>query len=107
VALPPELAGLPWRALSGAPPGIGLYGSGVTLLAVAPVPRRLAHALRDALVASPGAVVDALGTRIAAGPVGLMLVEPPRRGAYVLTGTVTPDALAAAATQLPELAGPG
>jgi hypothetical protein len=34
-----------------------------------------------------------------------MLVEPPGRGPYVLTGTVTPDALAAAAGELPELGG--
>jgi hypothetical protein len=37
------------------------------------------------------------------GPLGLMLVEPPGRGPYVLTGTVTPDALADAARQLPGL----
>ena len=56
--------------LDGVPPGIGLYGSGVTLLAVAPVPRRLARALHNALSASPDAVVDDLGTRVAAGPLG-------------------------------------
>jgi len=104
VALPPELAGLPRRALDGAPPGIGLYGSGVTLLAVAPVPEGLADALDDTLAQSPDAVVDDAGARIAAGPVGLLLVEPPGRGPYVLTGTVTLDALVAAAGQLPELA---
>ena len=86
------------------PPGIGLYGSGVTLLAVAPVPPGLADGLRNALSRSPDAVVDELGTRVAAGPVALMIVEPPGRGPYVLTGTVTLDALAAAATQLPDLA---
>ncbi len=104
VDLPAELAGLPRRSLAGAPPGIGLYGSGVTLLAVAPVPGRLADGLRDAVAADPDAVVDAAGTRIAAGPVGLMLVDLPGRGPYVLTGTVTLDALGAAATELP---GPG
>jgi outer membrane lipoprotein-sorting protein len=107
VALPAELAGLPRRSLAGAPPGIGLYGSGVTLLAVAPVPERLAAALDDTLAQSPDAVVDAAGARIAAGPVGLMLVQPPGRGPYVLTGTVTLDALVAAAARLPELAGAG
>jgi outer membrane lipoprotein-sorting protein len=105
VALPAELAGLPRRELTGVPPGIGLYGSGVTLLAVAPVPPRLAGGLRQALGSSPAAVVDDLGTRVAAGPVGLMLVEPPDDGPYVLTGTVTLDALAAAAAELPDLAG--
>jgi outer membrane lipoprotein-sorting protein len=105
VGLPAELAGLPRRQLEGAPPGIGLYGSGVTLLAVAPVPRGLANGLRHGLARSPDAVVDEMGTRVAAGPVALMVVDPPGRGPYVLTGTVTLDALTAAASQLPELAG--
>ena len=81
------------------PPGIGLYGRGVTLLAVAPVPGRLAQGLRDALDQSPDAVRDDAGARLAIGPVAIMLVEP-GQGTYVLTGTVTPDALATAAGQL-------
>jgi hypothetical protein len=105
VAFPAELAGLARRDVVGAPAGIALYGRGVTLLAVAPVPERLANGLRRALGSSPDAVVDALGTRVTAGPVALMVVEPPGRGPYVLTGTVTVDALAAAAAQLPDLVG--
>ncbi|UOY02947.1 LolA family protein [Blastococcus sp. PRF04-17] len=104
VALPAQLAGLDRRQLAGVPPGIGLYGRGVTLLAVAPVPFRLANGLRATLARSPEAVTDELGTRIAAGPVSLMVVQPSGEGPYVLTGTVTPDALAAAAAELPELA---
>lgn len=103
VPLPAELAGLPRRQLDGVPPAIGLYGRGITLLAVAPVPPRLAQGLREALVQSPEAIRDDAGTRLAAGPVGLMLVEPPGRGPYLLTGTVTLDALAAAATELPDM----
>jgi outer membrane lipoprotein-sorting protein len=103
VPLPGELAGLPRRALEGAPPGIGLYGRGVTLLAVAPIPFRLASELQRTLRGSPGVVDDELGLRVAVGPLGLMLVEPAGRGPYVLTGTVTPDALATAAQQLPGL----
>jgi hypothetical protein len=101
VLLPDELAGLPRRRLAGVPPAIGLYGRGVTLLAVAPVPPGLANGLRNALAQSPDAVRDDAGTRLAAGPVELMLVEPLGHGAYVLTGTVTLDALATAAGQLP------
>jgi hypothetical protein len=101
VPLPAELAGLPRRQLDGVPPGIGLYGRGVTLLAVAPVPGRLAGGIRNALAQSTDAVRDAAGTRLAAGPVGVMLVERPGEGPYVLTGTVTLDALATAAGQLP------
>ena len=59
--------------------------------------------LRDALSASPDAVTDDLGTRVAAGLVAVMIVEPPGRGPYVLTGTVTLDAIAQAARQLPDL----
>ncbi len=98
--LPDTLAGLPRRALAGAPAAVGIYGSGVTLLAVAPAPDRLASGLRATLAAAPGAVVDERGTRVAAGPLGLTLVEPPGCGAYVLTGTVTLDALADAAAAL-------
>ena len=104
VTFPAELAGLPRRELAGAPAGIGLYGRGVTLLVVAPLPPGLAGGLRNALAGSPDAVRDEAGTRLAAGPVGLMLVEPLGRGPYVLTGSVTLDALVTAAGLLPELA---
>jgi len=73
----------------------------VTLLAVAPVPAGLAGGLRNVLAQAPDAVRDDVGTRLAAGPVALMLVETLGRGPYVLTGTVTLDALAEAAAQLP------
>ncbi|MGK5171356.1 transcriptional regulator [Geodermatophilus sp. CPCC 205761] len=101
VPLPGELAGLPRRPLEGVPPAVGVYGRGVTLLAVAPVSPRLAGGLRRALRGSPDAVVDELGARLSAGPLGLMVVDRPRGGAYVLTGTVTLDALAEAAAALP------
>ena len=101
VRLPGELAGLPRRGFEGVPDAVGVYGRGVTLLAVAPVPDRLAGGLREALTASPDAVRDELGTRVAAGPLGLMLVDPGDGPAYVLTGTVSLDALADAARRLP------
>jgi outer membrane lipoprotein-sorting protein len=100
--LPATLAGLSRRGITGAPEGVGLYGSGVTLLAVAPVPFRLAAGLRGTLSVAPGAVSDQQGIRVSVGPLGLMLVDPPFGGPYVLTGTVTLDALASAAAQLPE-----
>ena len=103
VTFPAELAGLPRRTLEGVPEGIGVYGRGVTLLAVAPLPARLASGLRGTLARAPGAVEDQAGIRVAAGPVGLMVVDVPGRGPYVLTGTVTVDALATAATEIPAL----
>lgn len=103
VRFPDTVVGLPRRTLADVPPGIGLYGRGVTLLVVAPVPRRLAEGLRRTLAQSPAAVTDATSTRIAAGPVGLMLVDPQDAEPFLLTGTVSLDALVEAAAQLPVL----
>jgi outer membrane lipoprotein-sorting protein len=97
--LPAALAGLDRRSIDGAPRSVGVYGRGITLLAVSPLPGRVAGPLLDALVVAPGAVVDDLGVRIAAGPLGLMLVDGPD-GPVLLAGTVSLDALAAAATEL-------
>jgi hypothetical protein len=99
VALPAELAGLARRSIDGAPPGVGVYGRGITLLAVSALPRRVAGPLLETLRAAPDVVVDDLGVRIAAGPLGLMLVRGPD-GPVLLVGTVSLDALAAAATEL-------
>ncbi|MCW2535671.1 MAG: Sigma regulatory protein MucB/RseB [Modestobacter sp.] len=102
VRLPDSLAGLDGRTLDGTPGAVGVYGRGVTLLAVSVLPGRAASALRDTLLVAPGAVVDDVGVRIAAGPLGLMLVDGgERRGSWLLAGTVDLDALAAAAAQLP------
>ena len=103
VDLPDSLVGLTRRSIEGAPGAIVLYGRGVTLLAVVPVPPRLAGSLRQAAASTPSAVDDALGVRLAAGPVGIMVVGAPGEQAYVLTGTVTLDALETAARALPEL----
>ncbi len=105
VTLPDTLAGLPRRSIDGAPPTIGLYGRGVTLLAVVPVPGRLSRDLDRAAEQNPNAVRDDTGTRFTAGPLGILLVSGQGRAAYVLTGTVTTDALAQAAAELPELGG--
>jgi hypothetical protein len=101
---PASLAGLDRRAVEGAPRSVGVYGRGVTLLAVGVLPDRAAAGLRAELSRAPGAVVDPLGIRIAAGPLGLMIVDGPD-GAVLLTGTVTLDALATAATELTGRAG--
>jgi hypothetical protein len=99
VRLTPELAGLDRRALAGAPPEVGVYGEGITLLAVSPLPDQVAGPLLGALRSAPDAVKDELGVRISAGPLGLMLVRTPD-GPVLLAGTVTLDALATAATEL-------
>jgi hypothetical protein len=100
VALPGELAGLPRRQVDGAPPAVGLYGSGVTLLAVVPVPRHVGLDVAQSLRAVPESVDEPRGVRAAAGPLGLMVLEPPGGDAYLLAGTVTLDALGVAAADL-------
>ena len=100
VALPAELAGLERRTLEGAPPAVGLYGRGVTLLAVVPVSDAVAFDLADALRSVPGSVTQPYGVRASTGPLGLMVLNPPGGPAYVVTGTVTLDALADAAVGL-------
>ncbi|MGY1855871.1 transcriptional regulator [Modestobacter sp. SYSU DS0290] len=99
VVLPGALAGLARRDVPGAPTSIAAYGRGVTVLVVVPLPDEAAGSLQAALRRAPDAVVDDLGVRIAAGPLGLMLVEG-RRGPLLLTGTVDGEALAAAAGEL-------
>lgn len=105
IPLPSTLAGLQRRTLEGAPRAIGLYGRGVTLLVVLPLPSGLAGELHRAAEQNPTAVRDELGTRLTAGPIGILLVETLGRTSYGLIGTVTLDALAQAARELPELNG--
>jgi hypothetical protein len=100
VPLPGRLAGLPRREIAGAPAAVGLYGRGVTLLAVVPVSEGIAFDLAQALRVVPGAVEQGRGVRAAVGPLGLMVLDPPDERAFVVTGTVTRDALGAAAAGL-------
>jgi hypothetical protein len=94
------LAGLPRRSLDGAPPEIGIYGRGVTVLFVIPLPNGVAGDLRRAAAADPTAVTDDLGTRLTAGPLGILLVDGIGRTQTAIIGTVTVDALEQAAAEL-------
>jgi len=106
VTFPATLAGLPRRTIAGAPAGIAVYGRGVTLLTVVPLPGRLTRDLQQAADQDVTAVPDALGTRLSAGPIGILLVGRGGDGSsYGLIGTVTIDALEQAARELPDLAG--
>ena len=98
--LPDTLAGLPRRTIEGSPAAVGLYGRGVTLLAVVPLPYGVSSDLRRAAAQDPNAIADDLGVRLTAGPLGILLVGSPGRSSSVLTGTVTLDALAQAAREL-------
>jgi hypothetical protein len=103
VHLPATLLGLPRRQVDGVPEGIALYGRGVTLLAVVPVPDRLASGFRQALAQAPGAQVKYGDISVAAGPLSLRLYSPPYIGAYLFVGTVTLDALSGVTGELPQL----
>jgi hypothetical protein len=103
VRLPDSLLGLPRRPLAGVPDGVALYGRGITLLAVVPVPDRLADQLGEALAKAPGAKVTDGDVSVAAGPLSLRLYSPPYDGAYLFAGTVTPAALAGATGEVPQL----
>lgn len=105
IPLPDSLAGLPRRTLDGAPPAVGLYGRGITLLVVVPLPSGLAGDLRRAAGQDPQATEDDLGIRFAVGPVGILLAAGATRNSTLLAGTVTADALHQAATELAALAG--
>jgi hypothetical protein len=102
VRLPDTLAGLPRRTLAGAPPAIGIYGRGITVLAVVPLPGDVAGDIRSAATQDPNAVIDALGTRLTAGPLSILLVAGTRPQSAIV-GTVTLDALAEAAGELAAL----
>jgi hypothetical protein len=67
---------------------------------VVPVSGRVAGDVAESLRGVPDAVDQPDGVRAAQGPLGLMVLDPPGRGAYLVTGTVTLDALAAAAGEL-------
>ncbi len=81
--------------------GIGVYGRGVTQLAVAPIPRRQAGSLGTQLQVAAGARQLPQGLTVSVGPIGLLLTKPDGAGRqWLLTGTVTPQGLQAAAAEL-------
>lgn len=97
--LPSSLAGLPVR---GEDPGaVGVYGRGPTALLAVPLRGQVAGPLRERLGSSAAARRTPVGTVAPVGPVSL-LVTPGRsgRGAFLLAGTVTPETLEQAATEL-------
>ncbi len=95
--VPQTVAGLARRGGSGA---VGVYGSGVTRLIAVPLRDQDAEGLRTALLASPTAVTTDLGTLVSVGPLSLFLASFNGGINYLVAGTVTSDAVLAAATDL-------
>lgn len=97
---PHTLAGLPARTGIGSR-AIGRYGRGPTTLLAVPLREEVAGPLRQQLEARADPRYRSAGTLVAVGPVDL-LVTPYGNGdtAYLLAGTVDPDTLRRAATEL-------
>ncbi|MGH3425679.1 MAG: hypothetical protein ACRDO8_13170 [Nocardioidaceae bacterium] len=99
VSPPVRLAGLDRRGdLAGA---AGVYGRGPTVLLAVPLWGRVADRLDEQLAAAPGAEAMPYGTRLAAGPLRLLLARPGLHDrSWLLIGTVTARTLHTAASQL-------
>lgn len=81
--------------------GIGQYGRGVTQVVVGVLPPNVASSLREQLALAAGVTKVPQGTVVAVGPVGLLLTEPLGNGrSWLISGTVTTQGLAQAASQL-------
>lgn len=100
VVPPTVLAGLPVRQRAEGLGSVGTYGTGLTLLAAVPLPGRISRPLREQLATAPGVSVTATGTRLAVGPLSLLLTSPVGRRSWLLTGTVTAATLDRAAAEL-------
>jgi hypothetical protein len=97
---PPTLAGMPRTPLEQGG-SVGVYGRGVATFAAVPLPERTLSSLRTQLLATPGVVIAEDGTSVNVGPVTLFLSQRGTDGiSWLLTGTVTLDALRAAAREL-------
>jgi outer membrane lipoprotein-sorting protein len=96
---PAVVAGLPRRG-SGADLGaVGIYGRGPTALIAFPLRTEIAIDLRKQLLRSKKTHETDAGVGIEAGPLSVLLTRGVH-AAYLLTGTVTPETLVAAAADL-------
>lgn len=116
VVPPTTLAGLPLRQRVDGLGSVGTYGTGLTVLVAVPLPGRISGPLRDQLTGTPGITINGEppprlpdgsvfvpeGARLglAAGPLQLLLIDPPDSRAWLLTGTVTATTLERAALEL-------
>jgi hypothetical protein len=99
--LPPAtLLGYPRSGPTAGESTIGEYGRGVTQVAVGALPDRQAGSLRDALRLATGARQLPEGIVVGVGPLGLLLTTSRDGFSWLVAGTVTPEGLARAATEL-------
>ncbi|MCW2525414.1 MAG: hypothetical protein JWM76_274 [Pseudonocardiales bacterium] len=100
---PSSLAGIPRSSRTEILGSVGVYGRGVTELVATPLRGRFADPLRAQLIKAPGVVTDNERTEVGVGPLNLLLLADDRGGAWLLTGTVSPATLRAAASELTEV----
>lgn len=97
VVPPRTLVGLPESSRSDG--AVGVYGRGITEMIVVPLWDRAAVPLRDQLARTPGVVVDASGSSLAVGPLGILLTDYHRSG-WLIAGSVDHATLVRAAAEL-------
>lgn len=103
---PETLADLPLREdRPDLPTGaVGVYGRGPTVLAFLPLRGRAAEPLREELAKTRGYEASETGTAVDLGPISVLVTPPRYRGSgFLLIGTITPEALEEAATELATL----
>lgn len=99
VTPPPSLGGLARNPALPAFGAIGIYGSGVTELAAVPLPDQVAFSLYRQLENT--ALTSKYGLALSVGPLSMLLTDADvSGGSWLLTGTVTPDLLSRAASEL-------
>ncbi len=98
---PATLAGVSRNSVLTTLGTVGVYGRGITEFAAAAISGRVGFALRTQLLKTPGVTRTGDDYEIAVGPVTLLLANPGGdRAFYLLAGTVTPQLLTRAATDL-------
>jgi hypothetical protein len=103
---PDELLGLSRTASPAGLDALGQYGRGVTQVVVAALPAGLAGSLRGQLRVAVGVSTLSEGLAVSVGPVALLLTDRGATGQdWLVTGTVTPEGLARAATELASSSG--
>lgn len=99
--LPGSVAGLARTGDETELGAVGVYGRGPTALIVIPLRRGLAGQVRDQLSTVASSTTGDAGTSLEVGPLSVLLTEGGRRrGTFLLAGTVTPETLVAASTEL-------
>ena len=97
--LPGEVAGLDRRGGDLAQGAVGFYGHGPTALIALPLRDSIARSLDRQLDESPAATRLGRSVSLEVGPLSVLLVRS-ERGNFLLAGTVTPDTLSQASTDL-------